>query len=140
MASLDLIVAVALVATAAVVYLLCQMGVLPVKTVPYVVGALLGLLGIQIFREYRSNRLRGRLAELQKELDARQRELETLKQQYRISEQQYAEARSQLDAQRAAYQKEILLIRAQNAAERQRIDSLDPSALASEFDAAFAHP
>ncbi len=64
----DLFIAVGLVAVVVVVYLIYRMGVLPKKSLPFVIGGLVGILGITIFRERRMKGLRQDLERREKRL------------------------------------------------------------------------
>lgn len=122
----DLLVAIGLVAIALIVFFLYQIGLLPKKSIPLVVGALLGGLGFVIFRERRQQALKGQLKEVQDRIKQRQTQIDQLKTQYQLTDEDVAKQRAQLQEQATALQKEILTLRANNATERKEIDQLTP--------------
>lgn len=136
----DMLIAVVLVGIAVVVFLANRIGVLPAKGIPVVVGSLLGLFGIVIFRQRRVDAMRRQLDELQKQLKEREQMLEDLRKKSQASEEAAASARAALDNQIAAMKAEILRIHATTAAERARIDRLPMDELFSEFDRIFGSP
>ena len=122
----DLLVAIGLVAIALIVFFLYQIGLLPKKSIPLVVGALLGGLGIVIFRERRQQALKGQLKDVQDRINQRQTQIDQLKTQYQLTDADVAKQRAQLQEQATALQKEILTLQANNAQERKEIDQLTP--------------
>lgn len=122
----DLLVAIGLVAIALIVFFLYQIGLLPKKSIPLVVGALLGGLGIVIFRERRQQALKGQLKDVQDRIKQRQTQIDQLKTQYQLTDADVAKQRAQLQEQATALQKEILTLQANNAQERKEIDQLTP--------------
>ena len=122
----DLLVAIGLVAIALIVFFLYQIGLLPKKSIPLVVGALLGGLGIVIFRERRQQALKGQLKDVQDRIKQRQKQIDQLKTQYQLTDADVAKQRAQLQEQATALQKEILTLQANNAQERKEIDQLTP--------------
>ncbi len=122
----DLLVAIGLVAIALIVFFLYQIGLLPKKSIPLVIGALLGGLGIIIFRERRQQALKAQLKEVQDRIKQRQTEIDNLQTQYQLTDADVAKQRAQLQEQATALQKEIITLQANNAAERQQIDQLTP--------------
>jgi hypothetical protein len=97
---------------------------LPVKTLPYVIGSLVALLGIELFRAYRAGKLSQEIANQKKELEARRILLEKMKKDLTISEQQYHEARSTLDEYEASYAKTIELLKTDDATRRREIETM----------------
>ncbi len=122
----DLLVAIGLVAIALIVFFLYQIGLLPKKSIPLVIGALLGGLGIIIFRERRQQALKAQLKEVQDRIKQRQTEIDNLQTQYQLTDADVAKQRAQLQEQATALQKEIITLQANNAAERKQIDQLTP--------------
>jgi hypothetical protein len=133
----DLLVAVVLVGIAVVVFIANRIGVLPAKGIPVVVGSLIGLFGIVIFRQRRVDAMRKQLEELRKQLQQNEKILADLRQKSEASEEETAAARAALDNQIAATKAEILRIRAETAAERERLRDLPPDQVDLEFDRAF---
>lgn len=123
----DLFVAIGLVAIALIVFFLYSIGLLPKKSVPIVVGALLGGLGIVIFRERRQRALKGELKKVQDRIKERDTQIDQLKEKYQLTNQDVALQRAQLQEQATALQKEILTLQADNAAQRAEIDQLTPA-------------
>jgi len=129
----DLVIAGGLVLIAIVVFLLSRMGLLPKKSIPIVAGALLGAFGIVIWRQRRTQIMRARLEELEKELKIREDKVKNLRAGSLASETELRKAQAELSAQRAALQQSILQVDASTKAERERIDRLDTNEVADEF-------
>lgn len=130
---IDTYIAFGLVAIAVVVFLISQMGILPKKSLLFVVAALAGVFGITLFRKHRVNSLLKDLKSREDQLKKREEELKELKEGYSISEQKLQEVKAKLERQRAAYEKTIMQIKAENKKEKERIDNLSGDKLHEEF-------
>lgn len=123
----DLYIAGGLVVIALVVFFLTQIGLLPKKSIPIVAGALLGGLGLVIFRAARQRALEAQLKQVKKEVDDRDKRLTQMQQQYGLKEQEVAAQRARLEDQITARQKEVLALQAQDAARKQQVDQMTPA-------------
>ncbi len=123
----DLYIAGGLVVIAIVVFFLTQIGLLPKKSIPIVAGALLGGLGLVIFRAARQRALEAQLKQVKDEVDRRDKQLTEMQKQYGLKEQEVAAERARLQDQIVARQKEILTLQAQDAARRAQIDQMTPA-------------
>lgn len=130
---IDTYLAFGLVGIAIVVFLISQMGILPKKSLLFVVAALAGVLGITLFRKRRVNSLLKDLKSREDQLKKREGELTELKERYGASEQKLQEVKAELERQRAAYEKTIMQIKAENKKEKERIDNLSGDELHREF-------
>ncbi len=128
----DLLIAAGLVVIALLVFFLWRIGLLPRKSIPMVAGALLGGLGIVIFRERRARTLDKELKEVQERIRKREEELDRLQQEHDLTDREVAEHRAHLEEQIDALEKQIAVLRAQNAEERRRIDEAPPGELHDE--------
>jgi hypothetical protein len=133
----DLLVAVILVGIAVVVFVANRIGVLPAKGIPVVVGSLLGLVGIVIFRQRRIDAMRKQLDVLRDQLQKNEKLLAELRQKSEIADEEATAARVALDNQIAATKTEILRIQAETATRRREIDAMPPEKLDEEFDRVF---
>jgi septal ring factor EnvC (AmiA/AmiB activator) len=129
----DLLVALGLIVIVVFVLFLVKIGLLPKKSLPFVLGAMLGIFGFSLWREHRMKKLRQELWKREAELKKREEILKKLKEDYQASEQELAKARAELQKHREAYQKAILQLNAQNEQEKERIDQLFGDALQDEF-------
>ncbi len=129
----DLYIAGGLVVIAIVVFFLTQIGLLPKKSIPIVAGALLGGLGLVIFRAARQRALEAQLKQVKKEVDERDQRLTQMQQQYGLKEQEIAAQRQRLDDQVAARQKEILTLQAQTAQQKAQIDQMTSEQVHTAF-------
>lgn len=118
---IDLWIAIGLAGTVLLVLALLRVRSLPVKAVPYVVASLLALVGWQVLRGYRADKLQQQIDELKKQIEEKRQELERLKHAAQISDAQYHDARRRLDEQERAYERSVAELRAENARERERI-------------------
>jgi septal ring factor EnvC (AmiA/AmiB activator) len=134
---IDTYIAFGLIGILIVVFLIYNMGLLPKKGIPYIVGALLALFGIHVFREWRSKNLRRTIAELEKQIKEKEKELKESKEKYSASERDLQIVLAELERQLAAAEKTILKIREENKKEKERIDGLDGEELHDEFRKAF---
>lgn len=129
----DLLVALGLIVIVVFVLFLVKIGLLPKKSLPFVLGALAGIFGFSLWREHRMKKLRQELLKREAELKKREEVLKKLKEDYQASEHELAKARAELQKHREAYQKAILQLNAQNEQEKERIDQLFGDALQDEF-------
>ncbi len=123
----DLYIAGGLVVIAIIVFFLTQIGLLPRKSIPIVAGALLGGLGLVIFRAARQRALEAQLKQVKDEVGRRDKQLTDMQAQYGLKEQEVAAERARLQDQITARQKEILTLQAQDAQRRQDIDQMTPA-------------
>jgi len=134
----DLLVAFGLIGIVVIVFIVSQMGLLPKKSLPFVIGALLGAFGWTVWREKRISKLREDLKRREKALKEREKKAEELKKKYQIADEKLDELKSELERQRSAYEKEILLLKAKNAEYKKYIDSLSGDELHDEFEDALS--
>lgn len=131
MDNLDLYLAFALLLGVAIVFVGSRVGILPKKSIPLVIGAIVGLVGVEVLRDRRARALKEHLKELEDRIKKRDAELAQLEKAREISRRELDEARGRLDLQLAAAMKQTMLIETRNKAERARIDVLDlPSTIA----------
>ena len=122
----DLLVALLLVGVAVFVFFAVRVGVLPRKSIPMVVGALLGAIGIGVWRERRARELHKVLKQKEAELRRRDEHLKELKKQYDVSDQEAAAAIAKRNAELQSLTQEIIEIRKVHADEAARIDAMTP--------------
>lgn len=133
----DTIIALGLVGIVIVTFLIYRMGLLPKKSLPFVVGGLLAVFGIYMFRSAKRNGLKKELEKREKELREEEKKLAEMKANLNVSEEELAQAQVELDNQRAAVKKAMLLNEAENKAEKERIDNLSTEETFDEFDQVF---
>lgn len=136
----DITIAVVLIIIGLVVVLAAQMHVLPKKSLPFIVAGLAGVFGIALFRRWREQSLRGDLKRLENHLDGLSQRAQGTAQRVSAAEQQRTAALAEVERQRAALQKQLLLTRAQTAQEKDRISTLQGEDLFLEFDQTFGKP
>jgi len=134
---MDIAIALGLVGIIVVVFLVSRMGILPRKSLPFVVAALAAVFGITLFRRYRTSKLKEDIQRQEEELKNKEKRLQELKGRFNVSDQKLQEMIAELDNQRSASEKQILRIQADNAKEKQRIDRLSGEELHEEFRKAF---
>ena len=134
----DLLVAFGLIGIVVIVFIISQMGLLPKKSLPFVIGALLGAFGWTVWREKRMKDLREDLERREKEIKEREKKAEELKKDYEVADEKLEELKSELKRQRAAYEKEILLLKAKNEEYKKYIDGLSGDELHDEFEDALS--
>jgi len=72
----DLYIALGMLIFVVTVFIISRIGFLPKKTLPFVVGALAGVVGIVIFKRQRTNGLRKELEKREEELREREKKLD----------------------------------------------------------------
>ncbi len=130
---IDLLVAGGLIAVALVIYFLSRLRLLPKKSLPFVAGALLGVVGIGIWRAKRTDALRQELKRKEKELDALKQRSETLRDGSEEAERALQAAIAAGERQREALMRNIMRNEQATEAARARIDEIPDSQLADEF-------
>jgi DNA anti-recombination protein RmuC len=135
----DLLIAFGLIGITVALFLIYRMRILPKKSLPYLAVALTGVLGLALFKKWRSDKLNDDLEKLEKELKKREEKLKDLKKTYKASDRKLQEIEAELDRHRAAYEKEILLIKAENKEAKKEIDALSGEELHDTFRKAFGH-
>lgn len=76
MENMDLVIAGVLVAIALVVLVLSRLELMPGKSAPFIIGAIVGIVGITVFNRAKAKRLKKDVVELEKRIAARQREID----------------------------------------------------------------
>ena len=135
----DLIIAIVLIGIVLLTLLISKMGILPKKSLPYIIAALAAIIGISLWRQSRMNGLREELEKREKELEEREKRLQNLKEKYQLSEKELGKAITELEKHKSAYKQEILLLNAKNKEEKERIDQLSGEDLHSEFLSVFGN-
>lgn len=133
----DIYIAIGLIAIALIIIFINQMGVLPKKSLPFVAGGLLGIFGYFMFRRSRQKGLKKEIKRREEALKVEEKRLDTMKKEMQVSEQELNEVQAELDNQRAAAKKALLLNEAKTKAEKERIDKLSTKDTFDEFDAVF---
>lgn len=130
---IDTYIALGMVGIVVIVFLISRMGILPKKSLPFVIAALALVFFGSILKSRRNNQLMKDLEELKKQIKERQKRLKELEDKYGASEQELNKVKAELDRQISAYEKTILDIKAKGEKEKERIDRLSGEELHSEF-------
>ncbi len=133
----DMVIAFGLIGIIIVVFLISRMGILPKKSLPFLIAALAAVFGIALFKRLRTDKLKDELKKREDELKKKEEKLKELKANYNVSEIKLQEMNADLERHRAAYEKELLDLKAENKKEKDRIDSLSGEELHDEFKKAF---
>jgi Skp family chaperone for outer membrane proteins len=133
MPSYDLMIAALLALVVIAVFLLTRMKLLPSKSIPYVLGGGLALIGVAVARKYLADHLNEKLKQREKELKQREKDIDRLRQSSQASETELRRRQAELEAQREAFQRNILELRAAEQAEVKRVQEMDREKLNEEF-------
>jgi len=130
---LDLWIAGALIGVIAIILVATKIGKLPKKTLPFIIGGAVGILGLTIYREKRLSALHKELKAMEDRIKEREKRLKDLKDKYQASEEDLAKVRAELQKQRQAYEAAMLKIQKETQEEQERIDNLSGEDLHHEF-------
>lgn len=128
----DLYIAYGIIGIVLIAFILSRMGVLPKKTLPFIIGALAAVFGLSLFQQRRLRSLRKDLEQREKVLKEKEEKLKELQNGYQASEQQLAQVKAELAILKAAYEKALLQIEFENNKEKERIDKLSGDELLAE--------
>jgi hypothetical protein len=131
--NIDLVIAMGIFIIALIVFFLVHIHALPVKTAPYVIGSLIALLGIEIFKAYRGRKLDEQIKAKKRTINDRQQHLDDMKKDLTISEQQYHEATNKLLEFEAAHVKTTEILKAEDEKRRQEIEKMSTEELFRSF-------
>jgi len=120
----DTLIALGLVAIAVVVFVASRVGVLPRKSVPVAVGALLGLLGLSVWQSSRRKALQQEAKQIKDRIAKRDETIARLEGKYREDRTALDRAGAALDQQLAAHERELERLEARNREERAAIERL----------------
>lgn len=134
---LDTIIAFGLIGITIILFLISRMGILPKKSLPYIAAALVGIFAAGLVRKWRQNKTREELKKREEKLKERESKLEGIRGTSEASDKKLEEMKAELDRHRAAYEKEILLIGAENKENKEIIDRLSGEELHNKFREAF---
>ena len=137
---IDTLIAIGLIVLLIGAFLTSRNRALPKKSLPFIIAALAGVVGIALFRNRRALSLRQDLKRREEEINALEKKLQGLKKRYGVSEEKRQELRAELEQQRTAYEQTILQIKAENKKEKERIDRLAGEELHQEFRDALGNP
>jgi len=118
----DTLIALGLVAIAVVVFVASRVGVLPRKSVPVAVGALLGLLGLSVWQSSRRKALQQEAKQIKDRIAKRDETIARLEGKYREDRTALDRAGAALDQQLAAHERELERLEARNREERAAIE------------------
>jgi len=133
----DVFIALILIVIAVVAVVITNMGVLPKKSLPFILGGLAGIFGFAWFQKSRENALRDKLKRQEKELEALAARAKTTSASVEAADRQRTAAMADLLRQQEAARKELLLIRAQTAEEKEKIGRMHGDELFARFDEVF---
>ena len=138
--NIDTLIAIGLIVLLIGAFLTSRIRALPKKSLPFIIAALAGVVGIALFRNRRALSRRQDLKRREEEIRALEKKLQGLKKRYGVSEEKRQELKAELEQQRTAYEQTILQIRAENKKEKERIDGLAGEELHQEFRDALGNP
>lgn len=118
----DTLIALGLGAIAVVVFVASRVGVLPKKSVPVAVGALLGLLGLSVWQSGRRKALQQEAKQIKDRIAKRDETIARLEDKYREDRTALDRAGAALDQQLAAHERELERLEARNREERADIE------------------
>jgi cell division protein FtsB len=120
----DTLIALGLAAIAVVVFVASRVGVLPKKSIPVAVGALLGLLGLSIWQTSRRRALQQQAKEIKDRIAERDKEIARLENKYRDDRTALDSTGALLNQQLAAHERELERSEAKNREERAAIERM----------------
>lgn len=118
----DTLIALGLAAIAVVVFVGSRVGVLPRKSIPVAVGALLGLLGLSVWQSSRRKALQQEAKQIKDQIAKRDETIARLEGKYREDRTALDRAGAALDQQLAAHERELERLEARNREERAAIE------------------
>jgi len=130
---IDTYIALGLIGLILVVFLINRISLLPKKSGLFLIGGIFGIVGIFLFRNWRTKSVLRDLRKREEKLKEMEKNLALLKDRYNVSDQELQKATAELEGQRAAYKKTILLIKAKNREEKEKIDKLSAQEVFQEY-------
>jgi uncharacterized protein HemX len=134
MPDIDIIFALGLILIVVLMFIFSRIGMLPKKSLPYILGALAAAFGFSLFRQTRLRGLKEELKKREKKLKSQEQKLEELRENFELSLEQLNAARNQLEQQKSAYKKMMLRIDAEKTERRKEIENLSGEELNAAFD------
>jgi septal ring factor EnvC (AmiA/AmiB activator) len=132
--STDLIIALGLIGIVIIIFIVYRLGVLPKKSIPFILAAVAAVCGWSWFQNYRLRSLKKELEKREEDLRIQEQRLEELKKNFEITEEQLQTAQHELDQQRSAYKKVMLKIDAEKTKGIEEIENLSGDELDAAFD------
>lgn len=123
----DLLVAYGLIVLALAAVLLYRMGFLPKKSLPFVAAGIAGVVGLRILKGRREKALEAEIGNVNKRIKAREPVLDALGVIAGTADEEALAARAALEKEKAAVEKELLLLRAESEERRQKIEIMSPN-------------
>jgi len=130
----DIYTALGLVGIAISMFLVTRMRVLPKKTLPFMLAAIAGVVGISVFQNIRMKSMGRDIKRREKDLRKRGEKLNQMRYDLNLSDDDYHRAVAVIDKELEAGKKRALLINENRQKERKRISSLSGKELDKEFE------
>ena len=130
---IDMYIAVGLLITTFAILILSRINLLPKKSLPFVIAAVVGLFGWSILRRKRTKELQSQIKKREEKIKNLLKDLDRLKDKYGASSAKLEEIKTELEIQKSAHEKEILNINKKHKTESDRIDNLSGQELHNEY-------
>ena len=101
-----------------------RLGVLPRRSLPALLGALLGAMGIVVWRDRQARAAHARILELERELAAGRERLDRLEKNHAATTREVAAARARYDDEVRAARARIAALQGASEEERRRIEAM----------------
>lgn len=126
----DVYIALGLLAIIAIAFLIYRLEILPRKSLPFIIGSLLAILGLQLFKESRRKGLQKKLESIDDDLKNKESQIfERLKKTHGVTDMELQRIRAEIYKDRNASAKALLLLAADTDDERRQIEELSGDAL-----------
>lgn len=120
----DLVVVILFLGGAAALIYASRLGVLPRRSLPALLGALVGALGIVVWKQHQARAAAARIRALEQQLADGRRRLETLERDYQATREEVAAARARYDDEVRAARDRIATLQDASDDERARIQAM----------------
>lgn len=106
--NMDLVIAGALIAVGLVALVLSRMKFLPAKAMPFVIGAIAGVVGITVLNRARARQLKKQVAELEQRIAQRQKEIDEASKDLERRDELLKQAQKEYEASLKNYKKNVV--------------------------------
>ncbi len=134
---IDTYIALGILISVLVIVILSRMNLLPKKSLPFVIAAIVGLFGISVLRRRRTKELQNQIKKREEKIRDLLKKLDQLKEKYGASSVELEQIKAELEVQISAHEKELLNINNRHKTESNRIDNLSGQELHNEYANAF---
>lgn len=131
MENLDLVIAGSMILVGLVVLVLSRLKLMPSKGRPFIIGAIIGIIGLTIFNRAKAKQLKKDVVQLEKQIADRQKEIQAGTQDLQKQDEILAQAKQEYEQSLKNYKRSAVSYQIKD---REQYDAMSDDEIFDEFD------